>query len=134
MSNQSPVEAPQATHAAPVRYPTAGLPRGGSVPFADFEMGCGSRRQSVAGRAARSSRVLAESIGPHRPDGARESKRMVSKRQRWEIGLLVALLTASELVSLLRMVVHPNWSLFVTSMAVAWMVAALLFRMIVERP
>ncbi len=58
---------------------------------------------------------------------------MLQKRQRWEIGLLIALLTASLLVSLLRMVLHPNWSLFFTSVAVAWGVAALLFRMIVDR-
>ncbi len=57
---------------------------------------------------------------------------MLQKRQRWEIGLLIALLTASLLVSLLRMVVHPNWSLFFASVAVAWIVAALLFRMIVD--
>jgi len=31
---------------------------------------------------------------------------MLQKRQRWEIGLLIALLTASLLVSLLRMVLH----------------------------
>ncbi len=61
---------------------------------------------------------------------------MVEKHQRWQIGLLVAVLAAILLASLLRMVLHPNWSLFFffASVAVAWIVAALLYRMIVERP
>ncbi len=49
---------------------------------------------------------------------------MVQKHHHWQIGLL--------LVSLLRMVLHANWSLFFASVAVAWIVAALLFRMIVD--
>lgn len=59
---------------------------------------------------------------------------MGEKHQRWQIGLLLALLTACELLSLLRMILHPNWSLFFESVAVAWIVAALLFRMIVDKP
>lgn len=59
---------------------------------------------------------------------------MVQKRRRWELRLLLALLVASLLVSLLRMVLHPNWSAFLANVAVAWIVAALLFRLIVERP
>lgn len=59
---------------------------------------------------------------------------MVQKRQRWALRLLLALLAASLVVSLLRMVLHPNWSAFLASVAVAWIIAALLFRLIVERP
>jgi len=59
---------------------------------------------------------------------------MLQKRRRWELRLLLALLVASLLVSLLRMVLHPNWSAFLASVAVAWIVAARLFRLIVERP
>jgi len=57
---------------------------------------------------------------------------MAQKHHHWQIGLLLAVLTATLLVSLLRMVVHSNWSLFFASVAVAWIVAALLFRMIVD--
>ncbi len=59
---------------------------------------------------------------------------MLQKRQRWALRLLLALLAASLVVSLLRMVLHPNWSVFLASVAVTWIIAALLFRLIVERP
>jgi len=59
---------------------------------------------------------------------------LLERQQRWHIGLLLTLLIACALVSLLRMILHPDWPLFFASVAVAWIVAAHLFRMIVDRP